>query len=382
MTRSTPPGSSRLTCVRGGAVDGRLHAIGKRETLMSGLRCAAIPMMKTTKHRRGNNITDRIDVADDGRVAIEREMSPRAVVVVDVLAQHAAQMIFAEGDDVVGALAADATDDALDEGVLPWRSPCADHLLDAEGLHSLAKGIAEDRVAITVEELGFFAARKRLDELVGSPCGRRVRGDVEVPAAPVMREHDEDVEDLEGQRRHREEVAGGSDGHVVGDERTPLLPIGFVAPPRGHVLRDGGRTHVVAEVQEFVRDARRAPEDVLPRELLDEVDHLHRDGRATDPSARSLSPVVGESVSMPADDRLGLHDDEMLSPVRKELPHEHPEDTVFILEFRSLYAPLQDVELLSKDGILHREPSTVCRDGAEEGGEMGEGFEHGEIMAS
>ena len=66
-------------------------------------------MMKTTQRRLRNDITDRLDLAGQWRVVIEGEVSPRAVVVVDVLIEDAAQMIFAEGDDVVGALAADAT---------------------------------------------------------------------------------------------------------------------------------------------------------------------------------------------------------------------------------------------------------------------------------
>ena len=32
---------------------------------------------------------------------------------------------------------------------------------------------------------------------------------------------------------------------------------------------------------------------------------------------------------------------------------------------------------LAKDRVLHREQSTVCRDGADVGGAMGEGIEHG-----
>ena len=210
------------------AVGGRRHSIGERDERSGGLCGAAIAMMEPAEHRLGNNITDRFDAAGEGRVAVEGEVSPRPVVVVDVLAQDATQMILAEGDDVVRALATDAADDALDEGVLPRRSLRADDLLDAEGLHSFAEGFAEDRVPVTMKEPGLLAARKRLDELVGSPCGRRVRGDVEVPdAAPVMREHDEDVEDLEGQRRHREEVAGCADRHVVGDETAPFFRVGW-----------------------------------------------------------------------------------------------------------------------------------------------------------
>ena len=53
------------------------------------------------------------------RIAVQRHVAARLVVVGHVLAEHAPQVTFAERDDVIKTLAADAADDALDEGVLP-----------------------------------------------------------------------------------------------------------------------------------------------------------------------------------------------------------------------------------------------------------------------
>ena len=58
--------------------------------------------------------------------------------------------------------------------------------------------------------------------------------------------------------------------------------------------------------REFVGDVHGAPKDVLPRELLDEVDHVHRDRRSTDLSSRSLSPGVGEASAVPTDHGLTI----------------------------------------------------------------------------
>ena len=52
------------------------------------------------------------------RIPLERHVAPRLVVVGHVLPQHAPQVTFAERDDVIEALAADAADDALDERIL------------------------------------------------------------------------------------------------------------------------------------------------------------------------------------------------------------------------------------------------------------------------
>jgi hypothetical protein len=61
--------------------------------------------------------------------------------------------------------------------------------------------------------------RKRIPELLGSPFGRWMSGDIEVNDAPaIMGQHQEDVEDLETDRRHGEEIhrdqvlEGGSPG--------------------------------------------------------------------------------------------------------------------------------------------------------------------------
>jgi len=63
------------------------------------------------RHDRARSVLDRARLR---RVAAERLVATRRVVVLDVLAQHGAKVALAERDDVVRALTADAADDALD----------------------------------------------------------------------------------------------------------------------------------------------------------------------------------------------------------------------------------------------------------------------------
>ena len=56
-----------------------------------------------------------LDIARFRRVAVQRLMAARLVVVLDVLTKHVAEVVFAPRDDVVGALARGRV--AADEGV-------------------------------------------------------------------------------------------------------------------------------------------------------------------------------------------------------------------------------------------------------------------------
>jgi len=55
-----------------------------------------------------------------GRILGEREVSARPVVVREVVGQGAAQVPFAEDEDVIQTLTPNRADEAFREGVLPW----------------------------------------------------------------------------------------------------------------------------------------------------------------------------------------------------------------------------------------------------------------------
>src|ERR1700726_4313914 len=114
-----------------------------------------------------------------------------------------------------------------------------------------------------MEEIaGYAGPRKRLSELLGGPCGRRMSGDVDVNDAPsIMGQDQEDVEDLEPEGRHGKEIHGNQLGQVVVQKRAPRLRRRGPAPQ--HVLADAGLPDVNAQLQQFTVDARRALERIL-----------------------------------------------------------------------------------------------------------------------
>ena len=76
-----------------------------------------------------------------GAILVQREMRPAPVVITKVRRQHTAQVTLIEDDDVIETFAADRADDALDVGILPWRSRCSDDLLDRHRLNTIAEDL-------------------------------------------------------------------------------------------------------------------------------------------------------------------------------------------------------------------------------------------------
>ncbi|MEZ6197390.1 MAG: hypothetical protein R3F20_16955 [Planctomycetota bacterium] len=108
-------------------------------------------------------------------------------------------MTLAERDDVIGALATDAADDALDEGLLPERLLGADNLFRAHRADGAFEDAAEDGVAIAKKVLRLVAARECLADLVARPLGGRLRRHLDMnDPTTVVGQDDEDVEHPEG----------------------------------------------------------------------------------------------------------------------------------------------------------------------------------------
>lgn len=84
-----------------------------------------------------------------GRIAVERHVGPVVVVEPDVVASEPEQVPLVEDDDVVEQLAADRSDEALGEAVLPGRSRHDPELLEPHAGEPLVEHGAEDPIAIT-----------------------------------------------------------------------------------------------------------------------------------------------------------------------------------------------------------------------------------------
>ncbi len=109
--------------------------------------------------------------------------------------------------------------------IRPQGSTSRNDLLDSHVLHLASEHCAEDGVAIAEQKPRLCSVgRKRLDDLLGGPLGRRMRCHVEVndPASLVGEDY-KAVQQAEGDRGHDEEVAGDRALKMIPEEGTPSL---------------------------------------------------------------------------------------------------------------------------------------------------------------
>ena len=80
-----------------------------------------VAMMQATDfgNRHDRAQLRRLDWPRVGRILVEREVSSCAVIVREVAGQDAAQMAFAQDEDMIQTLAPDRADEPLREGILP-----------------------------------------------------------------------------------------------------------------------------------------------------------------------------------------------------------------------------------------------------------------------
>src|SRR2546429_7976759 len=100
--------------------------------------------MKSAEDGRRYDAAHVLDGAMDRRVLVERPMSPQLVIVGGILRQNPAQMLFAQDNDVVDALASDRPDQSFGEAVLPRRARGDGLVTDAHGSESARDDSAID----------------------------------------------------------------------------------------------------------------------------------------------------------------------------------------------------------------------------------------------
>ncbi len=124
------------------------------------LRSAAIRVRKSTEYGGGDHLPgSRIYLARLRRVSFEAHVAAGRVVVADVGKEVAKEVPFAEGDDVIGCLPADAPDDAFRVWILPRALWSADDLLDAQDPDLPTEGTSVDGVPVAEQKPWLAAVR-------------------------------------------------------------------------------------------------------------------------------------------------------------------------------------------------------------------------------
>ena len=91
----------------------------------------------------------RLDRSADRRIFLEREVSSKMFVVLEVIFQDATQSVFIEDNDVIQAFAPNGTDQPLDIGVLPRAARRSKNFVNAHPFGTLRKLLPVYSIAVT-----------------------------------------------------------------------------------------------------------------------------------------------------------------------------------------------------------------------------------------
>ena len=138
---------------------------------------------------------------------------------------------------MIEALPSNRADDALDVSPLPRGSRRTEHLFDAHVLNLSGEVVAKDSIPVSQQIAGCGFPGEGIAKLLGRPFRGRMSRHVEVQnASPFMGQHQEDIQNLEADGWHSEEIDGDQLADVVLQKGAPRLGRWF--PMTDHVLAD------------------------------------------------------------------------------------------------------------------------------------------------
>src|SRR2546425_2125431 len=229
----------------------------------------------------------------------------------DPVVKNSAEMYFTERDHPVETLSTHRADQPLAMSVRlrhPHRrlqngqTGTRQHPVDP---------LREDAVTIVNQKSVLWVAWRRHSQLLEGPLGGRLVSEIPVddPSGLHLQDY-EDVQQLESQGDRHEEVTSEHGSRVVLDKCAPALRSGSAAGAvtSRHVASHRPRRDPDAQFQqELGRYPLLAPGPVRGRHLFDQPLQLRWDSRSPR-TLRFRAPEQPESLSMPSNQRVGLHD--------------------------------------------------------------------------
>lgn len=169
-------------------------------------------------------------------------------------------MTHVDDDHVVEEISAAVANPTLCDAVLPRAPEAASLGLDPEAFHCGDHFFIETCTAIEDQIGGSRIEGESLTQLLNDPGGGRMSGHIAVKdLAPVMRNHEEAVQDAEVQRGHCGEIHCGDGFAVIGQKCSPSLcrlriPRRFSHPSLYSTFRNVEPEHL-----QFAMNARSTP---------------------------------------------------------------------------------------------------------------------------
>ena len=231
-------------------------------------RLPGVPMVQTTQARTGFHDRVRcrpfLDRASVRRVFFEGVVNTVIVVVVRVLADQPAEMLFVQGDDMVQDLAPNTPHPSFRDPILPGRLDTRPFWLQTRRLQKGQHLSIEFRIAVQNYVSVWRSFGKRFAQLLDDPVSSWVTGDVEMqdPSSPML-DDEEAVQQLERHRGHGEEVEGHDHLAVVLEKGQPSLAGITLAAHPAQIPSHGSFRYFETELLELAVDFRCAPAHIL-----------------------------------------------------------------------------------------------------------------------
>lgn len=150
------------------------------------------------------------------RILVQPKVCPALVIIRNEATEVVAQVPLSGDEHVIQTLATNRANHPLDLPTLPRRAGCRQHFGHSQCGDLIDEVATKNAIPISQQIARCRIPRKGFAELLGGPRRRRMIRDADVqnPAA-VVRQHEEDVEHLEADRRDGEEVHGHRGREVI-----------------------------------------------------------------------------------------------------------------------------------------------------------------------
>ena len=171
--------------------------------------------------------------------------------------------------------------------------------------------------------------------------------------ATGVRDDDEREDGAEPGIVQLQEVTGPDLRRMVSEEGGPRLPGRLAGRDGLHVLLNRSLADADAELEQLAADTFGAPESIGRGHGLNEFDDLRAQRPALTLRPRPASAHEREEIAMPAQERVGIHQQQDVAPPGMQAGQDHQNEPIFAVEARpSRPRACEHKDLLAEEGVL------------------------------
>jgi hypothetical protein len=181
-------------------------------------------MVQPAKNRMRNNVSESLDRTSARRVLPKRNVSPRLIVIGRIFGKNSPKVLGVDDDQIIGALAADRADQALNMSILPRRTQRRGPVPDPHRSDAGLECNAERSVVVANEIFRCAVPWKRFGDLARQPLGRRIAGHRKPQQPPPLVPENQKCEQLlKGNRRNYKQTNRRNPFYMIAKEGLPGL---------------------------------------------------------------------------------------------------------------------------------------------------------------